>query len=182
MIMLRARPIFVRHQSGSSQGLPFRIRSPLAKLQEKKNRAAAQGPAARPGTLGDGEKLESMGTGPDYVRLALTSRVYDMIQESPLQYASGLSSRLQARVHSAQSAPKNSLACTLPAAGQLAHKARGPAPLLLLQDPRRLQPYCQSRRCERSGSLFGGQPRARRREELLYPKSSRRYSDAFGNT
>ena len=39
--------------------------------------------------LGDGEKLETNSDHPDYVRLALTSRVYDMVNESPLQYASG---------------------------------------------------------------------------------------------
>jgi threonine dehydratase len=33
------------------------------------------------------------------VRLALTSRVYDMVAETPLQYASGLSARLGANVH-----------------------------------------------------------------------------------
>jgi threonine dehydratase len=51
------------------------------------------------GGLGDGEKLETNATGPDYVRLALTSRVYDLLGETPLQYASGLSERLNCSVH-----------------------------------------------------------------------------------
>jgi len=80
-------------------GLPFRIRAPLAKLQEKKARAGDTGAPKKAGGLGDGEQLESNSSGPDYVRMALTSRVYDMIQESPLQFASGLSNRLQANIH-----------------------------------------------------------------------------------
>ena len=93
---VRRAPAYVRHSSG----LPFRIRAPLAKLQERKSRAQdGQVQGHRPPALGDGEKLESSGAGPDYVRLALTSRVYDMVQESPLQYASGLRSRLQANLH-----------------------------------------------------------------------------------
>jgi threonine dehydratase len=77
-------------------GLPYRIRAPLAKLVERKKL-----PDGSPqfGGLGDGEKLETNATGPDYVRLALTSRVYDMVSETPLQYASGLSERLHAKVH-----------------------------------------------------------------------------------
>ena len=75
-------------------GLPFRIRAPLAKLVQRKKLPDG---AAQPGGLGDGEKLETNATGPDYVRLALTSRVYDMVQETPLQFASGLSARLQVR-------------------------------------------------------------------------------------
>jgi len=51
------------------------------------------------GGLGDGEKLETNAAGPDYVRLTLTSRVYDMISETPLQHAPGLSERLNANVH-----------------------------------------------------------------------------------
>lgn len=73
-------------------GLPYRIRSPLARLHEKK-KAPVQ--ASREGGLGDGEKLETNATEPDYMRLALTSRVYDLISESPLQHASGLSARVQ---------------------------------------------------------------------------------------
>jgi len=85
---LRARPM--------STGLPYRIRVPLAKLQERKNLPKGE---HRAPALGDGEQLESMGSAPDYVRLALTSRVYDMVTESPLQYAPSLSHRLGARVH-----------------------------------------------------------------------------------
>lgn len=77
-------------------GLPYRIRAPLAKLVERKKQP--DGPAMT-GGLGDGEKLETNATGPDYVRLALTSRVYDLLSESPLQYASGLSERLNCCVH-----------------------------------------------------------------------------------
>jgi len=77
-------------------GLPYRIRAPLAKLVDRKK--PSDGTAAA-GGLGDGEKLETNATGPDYTRLTLTSRVYDMISETPLQYASGLSERLQANVH-----------------------------------------------------------------------------------
>ena len=73
-------------------GLPYRIRAPLARLQEKK-KAPAEG--KREAGLGDGEKLETNSVGPDYVRLALTSRVYDLVSETPLQHASGLSQRLQ---------------------------------------------------------------------------------------
>lgn len=77
-------------------GLPYRIRVPLTKLQEKKNLPKDQ---HRAPALGDGEQLESMGSVPDYVRLALTSRVYDFVTESPLQFAPGLSHRLGAKVH-----------------------------------------------------------------------------------
>ncbi|KAL1504676.1 hypothetical protein AB1Y20_008456 [Prymnesium parvum] len=89
-------PCVARHGSGRwMSGLPFRIRAPLAKLQEKKKApaVASQAPA-----LGDGEKLESNAAQPDYMRLALTSRVYDFVGETPLQFASGLSERVQARV------------------------------------------------------------------------------------
>lgn len=77
-------------------GLPYRIRVPLAKLQEKKG---LEQESSRLAGLGDGEKLESSESGPDYVRLALTSSVYDMIQETPLQPAHGLSEKLQAQIH-----------------------------------------------------------------------------------
>ena len=93
--LLRRAPAGVRHASG----LPFRIRAPLAKLQERKSRGKAPGEKTAAGGLGDGEQLETSDAGADYVRLALTSRVYDMVQESPLQYAAGLSSRLQANLH-----------------------------------------------------------------------------------
>ena len=89
---LRA-PAGVRHASG----LPFRIRAPAAKLLERKSRGQAPGEKAREAS--HGEKLETGDHGADYVRLGLTSRVYDMIQESPLQYAAGLSSRLNANLH-----------------------------------------------------------------------------------
>jgi len=69
---------------------------PLKKLQEKKNLPQ---PSFRPAALGDGEQLESNSTEPDYMRLALTSRVYDMVVESPMQHCSGLSQRLGACVH-----------------------------------------------------------------------------------
>lgn len=82
----------VRHMSG----LPYRIRAPLAKLQARKHKPQE---GATEATLGDGEKLETTDGPPDYVRLALTSRVYDMVGETPLQYASGLSQRLNAKVH-----------------------------------------------------------------------------------
>ena len=49
--------------------------------------------------LGDGEQLEAGTTGPDYMRLALTSRVYDMVSESPMQPASSLSQRFGADIH-----------------------------------------------------------------------------------
>eukprot|EP00965_Chrysotila_dentata_P117606 3885936-Pleurochrysis_carterae.AAC.1 len=77
-----------------SVGLPYRIRVPLKKLQEKKNLPQ---PSFRPAALGDGEQLESNSTEPDYMRLALTSRVYDMVVESPMQHCSGLSQRLGVR-------------------------------------------------------------------------------------
>jgi threonine dehydratase len=83
--------------SRQMSGLPYRIRVPLAKLREKKN-LADPAPAVMSG-VDDGEKLETEATGPDYMRLALTSRVYDMVSETPLQYASGLSERIGATVH-----------------------------------------------------------------------------------
>jgi len=91
-----------RLHAGSSRSLcnlPFRIRAPLARLVEKKSREMDAAPAVASAGLGDGEKLETNATGPDYVRLALTSRVYDMVAETPLQYSSGLSARLGASVH-----------------------------------------------------------------------------------
>ena len=79
-----------------ASGLPFRIRVPLAKLKEKKNEAPQ---AFRPPALGDGEQLETNAAGPDYLRLALTSRVYDLIEETPLQHARALSHATRACVH-----------------------------------------------------------------------------------
>ena len=69
MKLARLRGPHRRISSGA--GLPYRIRVPLAKLQERKNlpREETRAPA-----LGDGEQLESMDSAPDYVRLALTSR------------------------------------------------------------------------------------------------------------
>mmetsp|Transcript_46737 Transcript_46737/g.150632 ORF Transcript_46737/g.150632 Transcript_46737/m.150632 type:complete len:618 (-) Transcript_46737:60-1913(-) len=94
MKLARLRGPHRRISSGA--GLPYRIRVPLAKLQERKNlpREETRAPA-----LGDGEQLESMDSAPDYVRLALTSRVYDLVTASSLQYAPGLSHRLGACVH-----------------------------------------------------------------------------------
>ena len=82
-----------RHMSA----LPYRIRAPLAKLREKKKEPVQ---AAKESGLGDGEKLESNAASPDYVRLAMTSRVYDFISETPLQLAQGLSQRLQVYMYS----------------------------------------------------------------------------------
>eukprot|EP00310_Coccolithus_braarudii_P023334 CAMPEP_0183334500 /NCGR_PEP_ID=MMETSP0164_2-20130417/3092_1 /TAXON_ID=221442 /ORGANISM="Coccolithus pelagicus ssp braarudi, Strain PLY182g" /LENGTH=564 /DNA_ID=CAMNT_0025503653 /DNA_START=170 /DNA_END=1864 /DNA_ORIENTATION=+ len=69
---------------------------PLKKLQAKKNLPQQ---SFRPAALGDGEQLETSSNEPDYLRLALTSRVYDLVSESPLQYAPGLSHKLQACIH-----------------------------------------------------------------------------------
>ena len=86
-------------QARSMCGLPYRIRAPLAKLKESKKHMEGEAAAAPAGGLGDGEKLETNETGPDYVGLALRSRVYDMVHETPLQFASGLSAKLNAMVH-----------------------------------------------------------------------------------
>ena len=83
--MLRS-PMLAAHGRRMS-GLPYRIRAPLAKLVQRKNNP--QG-VATSGGLGDGEKLETNATGPDYVRLALTSRVYDVLSETPCVPASCL--------------------------------------------------------------------------------------------
>ena len=89
---------FLRASSNTTGGLPYRIRAPLAKLQEKKKTSAEPAKAQQP-MLGDGEQLEAGTTGPDYMRLALTSRVYDMVSESPMQPASSLSQRFGADIH-----------------------------------------------------------------------------------
>jgi len=86
------------HARAMSNGLPYRIRAPLAKLVHRKKEHDAT-PTSGGGGLGDGEKLETNETGPDYVGLALRSRVYDMVHETPLQFASGLSAKLNATVH-----------------------------------------------------------------------------------
>jgi hypothetical protein len=77
-------------------GLPYRIRAPLAKLQARKEKPA---PAHLPGSLGDGEALETGEAKTDFLRLALTSRVYDFVQTTPLVHAAGMSERLGAVVH-----------------------------------------------------------------------------------
>ena len=60
--------------------LPYRIRVPLAKLQQKK---ALPEEAFREPALGDGEALETNAEFPDYVALALRAKIYDHMQESP---------------------------------------------------------------------------------------------------
>ena len=75
--------------------LPYRIRAPLSRLQAAKTLSAER----LAGALGHGEALEAAPAEPDYVRMALTSRVYEMISETPLQHVSGLSERLGANVH-----------------------------------------------------------------------------------
>jgi hypothetical protein len=100
MLALRAgRLVPAVAQARSMSGLPYRIRAPLAKLVDSKKDAGSEAAAAPAGGLGDGEKLETNETGPDYVGLALRSRVYDMVHETPLQFASGLSAKLNAMVH-----------------------------------------------------------------------------------
>ena len=55
---------------------------------------------------------------PNYVRMALNSRVYDMVKETPLQHASGLSARLGALTHRTRRPPPTTLhpppTCSLP--------------------------------------------------------------------
>ena len=67
-------------------------------MEQKKTADASPAPA-KAGGLGDGERLETNATNPDYVNLALTSRVYDIVAETPLQHAGGLSQKLGASVH-----------------------------------------------------------------------------------
>lgn len=86
-----------RQLSRRMSHLPYRIRRPARLLQERKSLSSNE--VSRPGTLGDGEALEADAASPNYVRLALTSRVYDMVKETPLQHMSGLSARLDASVH-----------------------------------------------------------------------------------
>ena len=90
--MLAARRVW---HSRSLSTLPYRIRSPLAKLRSKK----APVEASTPGTLGDGEALETGEVKPDYLRMALTSRVYDFVGQTPLVHAGGLSETLDSVVH-----------------------------------------------------------------------------------
>ena len=98
-VLLRSAGVAVpRLHRGLSNGLPYRIRAPLAKLVDRK-KDLDQTPTSGGGGLGDGEKLETNESGPDYVGLALRSRVYDMVHETPYQYASGLSAKLNATVH-----------------------------------------------------------------------------------
>lgn len=94
--LLRLRDVANCRGCLSMSTLPYRIRVPLAKLQAAKARPRE---TSRPGTLGDGEALEGGSTSPDYVKMALTSRVYDMVKETPLVHAGGLSERLNALVH-----------------------------------------------------------------------------------
>eukprot|EP00908_Phaeocystis_cordata_P014054 Transcript_2516.p1 GENE.Transcript_2516~~Transcript_2516.p1 ORF type:complete len:411 (-),score=98.65 Transcript_2516:72-1304(-) len=94
---MRVRSLYGRMHVRSLSSLPYRIRVPLSKIQESK--ALSADGLGRPGGLGDGEALESHPSKPDYVRLALTSRVYDMVTETPLMHAAGLSARLAASVH-----------------------------------------------------------------------------------
>jgi len=76
--------------------LPYRIRAPLARLRASKE---AQEPSFRAPALGDGESLEGAATYPDYVALALRSRVYDHLSETPLQHLPALSEKIQSTVH-----------------------------------------------------------------------------------
>ena len=62
--------------SGPARSLPYRLRVPLRKLLERKQAPAE--PLMMAG-LGHGEQLETTAATPDYVRLALTSRVYDIL-------------------------------------------------------------------------------------------------------
>ena len=62
--------------SGPARSLPYRLRVPLRKLLERKQAPAE--PVMMAG-LGHGEQLETTAATPDYVRLALTSRVYDIL-------------------------------------------------------------------------------------------------------
>lgn len=76
--------------------LPFRIRAPLAQLQARK---ADHQQDFRAPALGDGEALEGNAENPDYLALALRSRVYDYLSDTPLQYVPALSERVGAVVH-----------------------------------------------------------------------------------
>jgi len=87
--------IMRRALSTSVSALPYRIRAPLARLRASKD----EQPAFLAGGLGDGESLEGAATYPDYVALALRSRVYDNLSETPLQHLPALSERLDATVH-----------------------------------------------------------------------------------
>ena len=89
--------ITLRRLATSSSKLPYRIRAPLSRLQQQK--ATDPQPTFRTGSLGDGEALESDDMAPDYLSLALRSRVYDLLQESPLQHAPALSESLGAAIH-----------------------------------------------------------------------------------
>jgi len=94
LTLCRTRAQLPSHRRLST--LPYRIRVPLAKLQAAK---ALPREAARPGALGDGEALEGAEVAPDYVRMALTSRVYDYLTATPLVHAGALSERLQSVIH-----------------------------------------------------------------------------------
>lgn len=92
---LRHLPRHLRYVSNVSS-LPYRIRAPLARLKESKVEPAE---AFRAPALGDGESLETDAKDPDFVALALRSRVYDHLTDTPLQHALALSERLGANVH-----------------------------------------------------------------------------------
>lgn len=76
--------------SMSARPLPFRLRVPLAKILHAKRGAPAQAPSVS----GFGEEMWDYTSKPDYLRLTLTSRVYDVANESPMLPASKLSERL----------------------------------------------------------------------------------------
>lgn len=85
-----------RRLATAATPLPYRIRVPLAKLQQKK---ALPEDGFRAPALGDGEALETNAEFPDYVALALKARIYDHLQETPLQHMLALSQTTDAIVH-----------------------------------------------------------------------------------
>ena len=76
--------------------LPYRIRVPLAKLQERKTATPID---FRAPSLGDGEQLETAEAATDYLAMTLRSRVYDHIQETPLQFAPAMSEAIGVALH-----------------------------------------------------------------------------------
>ncbi|KAG8458981.1 hypothetical protein KFE25_006526 [Diacronema lutheri] len=73
-----------------SRPLPFRLRVPLAKILHAKQAL----PKAPPGSFVAAEELWDYSSKPDYLRMILTSKVYDVASETPMQPASKLSERL----------------------------------------------------------------------------------------
>mmetsp|Transcript_29684 Transcript_29684/g.79711 ORF Transcript_29684/g.79711 Transcript_29684/m.79711 type:complete len:562 (+) Transcript_29684:80-1765(+) len=71
--------------------LPFRMRVPLAKILQSKQRPV---PAQESATFVQAEELWDYSSRPDYLRMVLTSKVYDVANESPMQLASKLSERI----------------------------------------------------------------------------------------